>query len=88
MDAGVRSGAESFELRRDGIGLPDEQHLNVVVRGKKLDRCRDRHANTVIAAHAVDGKLDGHASLSCGFTCGSSILRAYGTQTGTRIAGF
>jgi len=79
---------KSLELRRDGIGLPDEQHFDVFVYGEKMDRCRDCHANAVIATHAVDGKLDGHASLSCGFTCGSGRWRAYGTQTRTRIAEF
>jgi hypothetical protein len=83
MDAWVRGGVKALELRRNGIGLPDEQHFDVFVRGEKLDRCRDRHANAVITTHAVDGKLDGHASLSCGFTCGSGRWRAYGTQTRT-----
>jgi hypothetical protein len=53
------------------------------VCGEKLDRCRDRHANAVIATHAVDGKLDRHASLSCGFTCGFSIGAVWYTNPTT-----
>nr|CCA83031.1 conserved hypothetical protein [blood disease bacterium R229] len=78
-------------MRRNSIGLPDKQHFDVFVCGEKLDRCRDRHGNAVIATHAVDGKLDGHASLMCGFTCFRPMARAHGTQLGaqfgTRFAG-
>jgi len=81
----MRSGVQSLELRRNGVGLPDKQHFDVFVRGEKLDRCWDRHGNTVIATHAVDGKLDGHASLICGFTCFRPIARAHATQLGAQF---
>ena len=49
-----------LELRLDGFRLADRDHLGILVRREKTDRCRHRHGDPVIAAHAIDGNFDRH----------------------------